>query len=259
MRVAHDSNLLVLVGNTFRDRTLELEYLSRLKAQRARGVLLLASGFSDPEYREAIRHELTTFEALGGRIACVSQHGLRADTVLPEHRAGARLVATHLVERGHERIGVVTGPPNLLTSRERLQGCRERLRDLGRPLAPERVERGDFSREGGRLTTLELMRRCPDITAVFALNDMMAVGALAALRDDLRLRIPDDVAVVGFDDIPLTRDVCPALTTVHLPLEEIGEQGMRLLLADRPAKPRTVRIPVRLVERASTAARPRSA
>src|SRR5207237_9377085 len=71
MRVAHDSGLLVLVGNTFRDRALELEYLARLKAQRARGVLLLASGFSDTGYRTPLHHELTSFEPLGGRAPCV--------------------------------------------------------------------------------------------------------------------------------------------------------------------------------------------
>ena len=197
-------------------------------------MLLLASGFSDTGYRTALHHELTSFEALGGRVACVSAHGFEADSVLPDHRAGARLVAEHLVGLGHRRIGVVTGPANLLTSRERMQGVRDRLRELGHPLPAERVVRSDFSRDGGRQATLELMARCPDLTAVFALNDMMAVGTLTALRDDLHKAVPDEVSVVGYDDIALTRDLRPALTTVHLPLEEIGEHGMRLLLSDRP-------------------------
>jgi LacI family transcriptional regulator len=251
MRVAHDSGLLILVGNTFRDPTLELTYLNRLKAQRARGVLLLASGFSDRAYQTELRQELTAFESLGGRVACVSPHGFDADAVLPDHKAGARLVADHLVALGHERIGVVTGPANLLTSRERLQGFRERLRALGHPLPTERVVRSDFTRDGGRRATRELMARCPDLTAVFALNDMMAVGVLNALRDDLQLSVPDDVSVVGFDDVPLTEDL--HLSTVHLPLEEIGAHGMRLLLGERLPMPRTVRVPARLVERASSA------
>ena len=252
MRVAHESGLLILVGNTFRDPALELTYLSRLKAQRARGVLLLASGFAERAYQTALHDVLTSFETLGGRVACVSPHGFEADAVLPDHRAGGRLAAEHLVALGHERIGIVTGPANLLTSRERLQGVRERLRALGHPLPAPRVERADFTRDGGRRATRELMARCPDLTAIFALNDMMAVGVLNALRDDLHLSVPGDVSVVGFDDIPLTEDLQPSLTTVHLPLEEIGAQGMRLLLGDRPGTTRTVRIPARLVERASS-------
>jgi LacI family transcriptional regulator len=101
------------------------------------------------------------------------------------------------------------------------------------------------------------MGRHPDLTAVFGLNDMMAVGVLTALRDDLGRRIPDEVSVVGFDDVPLTHDVRPALTTVHLPLEEIGAQGMRFLLAEG-AGASTLRVPARLVERASSGPPPTS-
>jgi LacI family transcriptional regulator len=256
MRVAHGSGLLVLVCNTFRDPRLELEYLARLKAQRPRGVLLLASGFAEREYRASLKKEVESLESLGGRVACISTHGLDADTVLPEHRAGARMIAEHLVELGHERIGVVTGPANLITSRERLQGLRDRLRESGLTLTPSQIVKSDFSRDGGRSATLDLMGRCPDLTAVVALNDMMAVGALAALRDDLRLSVPGDVSVVGFDDITLTEDVQPPLTTVHLPLEEIGEYGMRFLLDEQRGGIRTIRVPARLVERASSGPAP---
>jgi len=110
MRVAHEHGLLVLVGNTFRDPALEFDYLARLRAQRARGVLLLASGFSDKRYQENLGRELAAMRALGGRIACVSDHGIDADSVLPQHGDGARQVAEHLVALGHDRIGVIAGP-----------------------------------------------------------------------------------------------------------------------------------------------------
>jgi LacI family transcriptional regulator len=252
MRVAHDRGLLVLVCNTFRDPKLELDYLARLKAQRARGALLLASGFTDREYQSAMQRELASFAALDGRIVCVSPHGFDTDAVLPDHRAGGQLVAGYLTDLGHRDIGVITGPANLIVSRERLQGFRDKLRAVGQALPTTRVVKSDFSREGGRRATLELLARHPEVTAVFALNDMMAVGALTALRDDLGRSIPNDVSVVGFDDIALTRDVQPALTTVNLPLEDIGVHGMRLLL-DRPRVGlRTIRIPATLVERTSS-------
>src|SRR5205814_4961353 len=183
-RVAHEHGLLVLVGDTFRDPALEFDYLARLRAQRVRGVLMLASGFSDKRYQDNLRRELAALEALGGRIACVSDHGIEADSVLPQHGDGARQVAEHLVGLGHDRIGVLAGPANLRTSRERLAGFRDGLRALGHPLDPARVARADFSRDGGRQAARQLLAEHPDLTAVFALNDMMAVGALTALRDD---------------------------------------------------------------------------
>jgi LacI family transcriptional regulator len=106
------------------------------------------------------------------------------------------------------------------------------------------------------VATVDLLTRNPELTAVFALNDVMAVGALAALREELRLPVPKRVSVVGFDDIALTIDVQPALSTVHLPLEEIGQHGMRLLLDDQSSGLRTVRIPARLVARASSGPSP---
>jgi LacI family transcriptional regulator len=182
----------------------------------------------------------------------MSPHGMETDAVVPDQRGGGQLVADHLIRLGHERIGVITGPANLLVSRERVHGFRESLRAAGADLPANRIVRSDFSRDGGRTAALELMERCPDLTAVFAVNDAMALGVLVALRDDLSRSVPGEVSVVGFDDIALTRDVRPALTTVHLPLEEIGEHGMRFLLDERRIGIRTIRVPARLVARDSS-------
>jgi LacI family transcriptional regulator len=256
MRVAHESGLLVMVCNTFRDARLELDYLARMRSQRARGVLLFGSGFADRAYQSKLRHELESMTGLGGRVVCISPHGFETDAVLPDHREGGRLAARHLADLGHRHIGAISGPPNLLVNQERLRGFRDQLRALGIALPPGQIGKGDFTREGGRAATVDLLTRNPELTAVFALNDVMAVGALAALRDELRLPVPDKVSVVGFDDIALTSDVQPTLTTVHLPLEEIGQHGMRLLLDDQSTGPRTVRIPARLVARGSTGPSP---
>jgi LacI family transcriptional regulator len=253
MRVAHESGLLVLVCNTFRDPLLELDYVARLKAQRARGVLLFGSGFTERSHQANLHRELDSLAGLGGRVVCISPHGFSTDAVLPDHRDGGRLVAGHLVGLGHRRIGVVSGPANLLVNQERLRGFREQLRALDIELPPDQIVKSDFTREGGRAAAVELLGRVPGLTAIFALNDVMAVGVLSALRDDLKLSVPDEVSVVGFDDIPLTADVQPALSTVHLPLEEIGRHGMRLLLGDPAPATRTVRVPVSLVQRASSA------
>jgi LacI family transcriptional regulator len=253
MRVAHDSGLLVLVCNTFRDPLLELDYVARLRAQRARGVLLFGSGFTERSYQANLHRELDSLAALAGRVVCISPHGFATDAVLPDHRDGGRLAAGHLAELGHRRIGVVSGPANLLVNQERLRGFRDQLRALDIPLPVERIIKADFTRESGRAAAHELLGRDPDLTAIFALNDVMAVGVLAALRDELKLSVPGDVSVIGFDDIALTTDVQPALSTIHLPLEEIGRHGMRLLLDEPAAGTRTVRVPARLVPRGSSA------
>ena len=96
MRMAHDNGLLVLIGNTFRDPRLELDYLARL-GPSGPGVLLLGSGFADRGYQDELRRELDSFEALGGRVVCISAHGFETYAVLPDHRGGGRLVAEHLV------------------------------------------------------------------------------------------------------------------------------------------------------------------
>jgi LacI family transcriptional regulator len=253
MRAAHESGLLVLVCNTFRDPLLELDYVARLRAQRARGVLLFGSGFTERSYQSNLHRELDLLIGLGGRVVCISPHGFSTDAVLPDHRDGGRIAAGHLAGLGHRRIGVITGPTNLLVNQERLRGFREHLRTLDIELPPGQIVKSDFTREGGRAAAVELLGRAPELTAVFALNDVMAVGVLAALRDELKLSVPDEVSVIGFDDIALTVDVQPALSTVHLPLEEIGREGMRMLLGDQPTSTRTIRVPATLVQRGSSA------
>jgi len=115
---------------------------------------------------------------------------------------------------------------------------------------------GDFTRDGGYAGMLELAERMPEVTAVFALNDPTAVGVMAALRDELGRRVPEEISVMGFDDIPAALDVTPTLTTVRLPLEEMGERAMRLLLDDPDRPPRTVRVKAEVVSRGSTAPPP---
>jgi len=270
MRVARAHDLMVMVAATFRDPKLELEYLARLRAQRARAVLLAGSGFADPQFSERLSAEIGVFEQQGGRVALIGDHGVSADTVLPDNRGGAAEAVRHLWELGHRRIGVVAGPRELATVAQRLDGARAALRALGGQLPDEHVVEADFTRAGGRAAGIELLHRRPELTAILALNDMMAAGVLAALREDLRRPVPAEVSVIGFDDLPQAADLHPALTTVRLPLEEIGERAMRLILEDeeRPepdggehrngvqlgGTPRSVHVPAVLVVRASTGA-----
>ncbi|TWE21065.1 LacI family transcriptional regulator [Kitasatospora atroaurantiaca] len=256
MRTAEDNQLLVTVGSTARRPERELDYLAALRGQRGRAAILAGSRVDDPGLQEALAREVRAFEAGGGRVVVISQQRLPVDTVVIENRSGARVLAAELVALGYRRFGVLAGPRNLLTARDRLEGFRDGLVKAGAP-APQAVVRGAFTRDGGYAAMLELLDTADGIECVFAVNDVMAVGAMAACRDR-GLTLPGDLALAGFDDIATLRDVHPALTTVRLPLEEIGALALDLVLtAEEGAATRQRRIKGEVVVRASTPVQPR--
>jgi len=252
MRVADEHGLVVTVCNTIRDPDREIGYVALLRAQRARAVILVGSRFTDKELLTRLANEIDAFRRGGGRVACVSQRKLAADTVLPENRAGARALARDLVGLGHRRFAVLAGPETMLTARDRLAGFRDGLAAAGISLERDQIVHGAFTRDGGYAAAEELIRRGLDVTCVFAVNDVMAVGAIAAFRAH-GVTVPADVSVAGFDDIVTLRDLVPSLTTVHLPLEEMGVEAARLAFGPEPGDtPRLVRVPGEVVLREST-------
>jgi LacI family transcriptional regulator len=147
---------------------------------------------------------------------------------------------------------VLAGPSRLLSSRDRVTGFREGLVDEGVDPEGMRVLHGAFTREGGEQMAARLAAEGLEATCVFAVNDVMALGALTAFRD-AGLRVPEDVGLAGFDDIPTLGDVVPPLTSVRLPLEEMGVTAAQLALdTDPAAEPRTVRVHAEVVLREST-------
>ncbi|MET9700454.1 LacI family DNA-binding transcriptional regulator [Streptomyces sp. NPDC006529] len=148
------------------------------------------------------------------------------------HRDGGALAARHLIAGGHRRIAVVSGPSDVPASRERVAGCADALREAGRRSIA--VAEADFTVEGGERAMLRLLAEHPDLDAVFAANDLMAQGACLVLREHGR-RIPDDVAVVGFDDSSAATACRPRLTTVRQPVEDMAAEMVRLLLDESPA------------------------
>ena len=161
---------------------------------------------------------------------------------------GARRAVEHLLATGRRRIATIAGPPDMIAGQDRLTGYREALRGSGRRSI---VAVGDFTRESGAVAMRQLLEDDPQLDAVFAANDMMAIGALQALRRAGR-RVPDDVAVVGFDDIEAAKYTDPPLTTVRHPVVDQATAMVRLLLT--PPSERTtdrVILPTELIIRDS--------
>ncbi|WP_411145527.1 LacI family DNA-binding transcriptional regulator [Streptomyces sp. x-80] len=156
-------------------------------------------------------------------------------TLAFDNRGGARQLTAHLIGLGHRRIGCVAGPAGRTTTGERLAGHRAALAAYGIADAPRRTVHGAYDRASGYDAAAELLRREAGLTAIVAANDTAALGVCAAVRDR-GLRIPEDVSVAGFDDLPFSVDATPALTTVRLPLQEAGARAGRLAMgrAERP-------------------------
>jgi DNA-binding LacI/PurR family transcriptional regulator len=235
-----DLVLMLLLADSDRGR----ERLERvLRSRRADGLLLLALHGEDPLLRLAQSLELPV--VTGGRPL----HGEPAWYVDADNRGGARAAAEHLIAGRRRRIAAITGRLDTEAGVARHRGYQEAMAVAG--LDAARTERSDFTESGGAAAMASLLRRFPDLDAVFAESDNMAAGALRALRAAGR-RVPEDVAVVGFDDLPIARATDPPLTTVHQPVQALGQEMARMLLALMAGEdPTPLLLPTHLVVRAS--------
>jgi len=171
--------------------------------------------------------------------------------------AGGRVATEHLLGLGHRRVGVISGDPDLACSQERVDGYRAALGRAGIPVDPQLIRIGNFMTQGGHDRALELLRLPDPPTAIFAGSDMQALGVYQAAKE-LGLRIPDDLSVVGFDDVEMCRWLSPELTTVHQPIEEMAREATRILMSlayrgVQPLRPK-VEMATNLIVRESTAA-----
>lgn len=251
---------LAIVCNTGGTPERELTYLTLLQRQRAAAVVLTGGAVEDPAHRAAVSAKLAKLADAGTRVVLCGRPPLPdGESVLAalafDNRGGGRRLTEHLISLGHRTIGYAAGPLERTTTRHRLEGHREALKAEGLAGDEERLTvHGSYDRGSGYDATVELLRREPGITAVVAANDTVALGAAAAIRDR-GLRIPEDISVAGFDDLPFSVDVVPALTTVRLPLFEAGARAGRLAMGKETPPPGGIAtIPAELMVRGSTAA-----
>lgn len=240
----------LLLGNSDGDPAREAEHVEALVSHRVDGLILISST-SHPAYLEALIQT-------GPPLVIVDRalDGLAVDTVVVDNRAAGRAAVEHLISLGHRRIVCVSGPAGLRPSAERVAGYREALAAAGLAAAPVEVIETDFTFEGGRQTFARLAALVPRPTAVFACNDLIALGILnAALAAGWS--VPGDLSIVGFDDILPAALVRPSLTTMAQPGRELGRVAADRLL-DRlsgiaAGEVRRATLQARLVVRESTA------
>ncbi|HEY9294086.1 MAG TPA: LacI family DNA-binding transcriptional regulator [Microlunatus sp.] len=251
MRAAEDEGLVVTMSITERRPEREAELVRALRGMRPRSLMLVGSRRVDPKAAEELESELTAYEEAGGRVIVIAQPTMPFRTVAIRNEEAAADLAEQLIGLGYRSVAVLAGPDGLLTARERVRGFVDRCAELGVSIPERKIVHGEFTRDGGFVAAAELHRReLADTQLVFAVNDVMAVGAMAYFRTT-GLELGRDIAIAGFDDIETLRDVSPALTTVALPLQQIGRVAVTLALADDPEQ-RVVPIDGSVIIREST-------
>ncbi|MEU6402192.1 LacI family DNA-binding transcriptional regulator [Streptomyces sp. NPDC046985] len=246
-----DMQLLLIFAGGDRERRRLSQYLA---AHRVDGVLLVSAHADDPLPDLVAQLEIPAVIS-GPRSAAEALTSVDSDNY-----GGARSAVEHLLSRGRRRIAHITGRTDVYGAQRRADGYRDALREAGLEVDELLVESGDFTETGGRRAMTRLLEHAPDVDAVFAGSDVTAAGARQVLREAGR-RIPDDVALVGYDDSAVARHMDPPLTSVRQPIEEMGRAMIDLLLTEiadsRPTASRSpghhhLVLPTELVVRASS-------
>src|SRR5215469_9990368 len=236
----HDIGCFVWIASSASERNRVARFLA---AGHVDGALLVSAHAGDPLF-DLLGKASVPYVAIGAPLG----HESETSYVAADDRGGARTMVSYLRSLGRARIATVTGPLDTSGGQGRLEGYRD---VLGADFDPALVEEGDYSQSSGEQAMTRLLERRPDLDAVFVASDVMALGALVALRRAGR-RVPEDVAVGGFDDSSAAVAARPALTTIRQPWQRISGEMVRLLLASiGGAEPAAVILPTELVRRES--------
>jgi LacI family transcriptional regulator len=245
--IAYKHGYRLVLCNTDNDSAKEISYLIDLRSFRPSGLLII------PSAPEALMRSMRHSDA---HVVFVDRcpdewHG---DFVTADNEGGAYQAGLHLLSLGHRKLAVITGPLNVSNAADRLRGFQRAMADGGVQVGPEYIQEARFNSESGYAAALRLLQMLPRPTAIFASNDLLACGTLSA-AEHLGLRCPEDISVVGFDNLEFVEHTAPALTTVHQSGYQIGATACRILLeriANRDKPPEHIVLPTELKVRNST-------
>jgi LacI family transcriptional regulator len=250
---ASEQGFSVIFCNTDESESKEAEYLNVVLQKQVDG-LLLVPACSSGDSVTFLQERKVPVVVLDRRVSDVKVDTLRCDS-----EEGAYQLTRHLLHLGHTRIAVLSGPPSVSTATDRVAGYRRALAEAGLASRAELVFHAGFSQAGGHQMALQALAVTPRPTALFAANNFITSGAFRAVRE-AGLRVPEDISIVSFDDLPTASDMGPALTVAAQPAYEMGRRATELLLTrlagEGPAEPQEIVLPTEIIVRGSSAPPP---
>jgi len=226
--VAFSNGYRLILCNTDNDHSKELIHLNELRTYLPAGLIVIPSNFSD------LTSQAESYRRAGTGVVCVDRlpKNWSGDSVTANNEAGAYNATRHLLQLGHTRLATITGPLHFTNAKERLGGFKRAMKEAKLHLSPEYAQEASFDKQGGHAKTLILLRLIPRPTVIFAGNDMIALGALLAVRE-AGLRCPEEISIMGFDDLDLAETTNPSLSSVSQSGYQLGTTAARLLFDRR--------------------------
>ncbi len=223
--VAFSNGYRLILCNTDNDHSKELVHLNELRSYLPAGLIVIPSNFSD------LTVQAESYRKGGTGVVCIDRlpKNWKGDSVTADNEHGAYDATQRLIQMGHVHLAAITGPLHLTNAKERLDGFKRAVREAHIPVAPEYIQETTFDKQGGYLKTLMLLKLIPRPTAIFAGNDMIALGALLAIRE-ARLNCPKDISLMGFDDLDLAETTNPSLSSVSQSGYQLGTTAARILI-----------------------------
>jgi LacI family transcriptional regulator len=255
---AESGGYLVITCSSERDGAREASYVRLLRSMRAACVIFAGSGLDDAASIEELPRHVAALRASGAAVVHLSPHALGAPEISVDNQAGIASLVEALFALGHTRIAFLTGPSRLYVARERLAGYRRGLAEAGIHVDERLIVETGFSAEAGASAVDDLLATHTepgtDFTAIVCANDLLALGTLQRLHEH-GIDVPGQVSVAGFDDIPVAQMTSPSLSTVRLPLREMGRRGFEAAIRTLDGEEvEPVLLPTQVILRDSTAA-----